>query len=848
VLNLAIKCPRCGYDLRVQKVTPISDENLQLTLVCTNCGQIFEIIVAKKDVPVEKVKGERLVAPISRIDEDKLPFDTPSILKVFVGKRDANFVPFFVKKVMDKPPKKSVNLSVDYLVSLGIERGYAERLYKYFISRGINRLYVYQERAFKSILDGENVLIVAPTGTGKTEAFCIPAMMKSVLYKRHGLKRPYVLITYPTKALARDQERKLETYATIFDLRIGVLDGDTPQSRRAKILANPPDILITNFDMINYHLSKRTPIGLLFTNANMLIIDEAHEYYGAFGTHIFFIIKRLKRLVEKSNRELQIVMSSATIANPQEFAKMFIGEQFVLVQESGRRVPLYIMFVYPLDTIFRTISYLIAISIQHDVKTLAFLNTRKSAELTLYVLNRISKKMPEIKNKFDVHRAGLSKKIRQQIEDEFKRGLKRALISTPTLELGIDIGDLDLVISEITPIDNFIQRSGRAGRRGQPGSAILVLRTDDPISNYYAKRPDEYFTDVSLKYIEPNNPYIAMSHIYLAAYDSPLMEEEIRMFNVGDRIIKELLEKGSLVKINNKFYANKTHFHNYFSTNIRGSDKIVKVYFEDKIIDEREALIAIRELHPGAIYINRGRKYLVTNLDLKRLKADVVDAGPQYDQLYTKPLYTYSAEPKMILKERDIFGTKLFYGLFRMKAIVHEYLIFREGYDKPISERELDEPILYEFDTYAIAFKAPRVSLLDMDTVAGSYHATEHILIEGTNAISGGGSEDLGGISFGTTGIIVIYDGTPGGNGVSNLLFQRFDKAVNRAVDILESCKADDIEKFNKCVYSYRCGNNNRPLYAPGALEILTKMKQNYRVEKADETIELLNILDRGYV
>ncbi len=831
---MEFKCPRCGSILEIKRIRNIDEKRREVQLYCSNCDLEFTLEIEKKEVKED-------LSPKLGFD---VPEDTPLTLKNFLKTgSNASYQPFYLKVVSPKKPKEGIR--VDELDKIGVPGEFLDGLKEYFKSKEIHRLYKFQENAIRVILEGKNTLITAPTGTGKTESFAIPSFIRVAVNKEKDTEPPFVLIIYPTKALARDQLEKLKKLCSIFNLTIDVLDGDTTQYKRRKIRANPPDVLITNFDMINYHLANRTKLSYLFTRAQIIIMDEAHEYTGAFGTHVYYILKRLKRL---SKKNIQLIMSSATIHNAEEFASLFFDGEFTIIREEGRKTPLYTLYVYPYDTTFRVIAQMVAEAITKKIKTLAFLNTRKNAELTLYVLNRLSRRFKEIVNLYDIHRGGLPKKVRNEIENQFRTGKKIALIATPTLELGIDIGDLDLVISEITPIDNFIQRAGRAGRRDEPGSAVLVLRLDDPISEYYYKHPEDYFKDVSLKYIEPNNEYIAERHIYLAAYEKPLQIEELKQFNPPEYILKRLFERGSLIEINNRIYANKLHFKKYFSSNIRGSDKVVKVMLEDRVIDEREAIIAIRELHPNAIYVNRGRKYIAQDLDLKNQVAHVIEADPNNEYLYTKPLYSYSAVPLKVHFEKETLGTKVFYGLLRLTAYVYGYLVFREGNQKPIREELLEEPITYEYNTYGIFFKAQQLSITDDEKLAGSYHATEHILIEGTNTITGGGSEDLGGISFGTTGIIVIYDGTPGGNGVSKLLFDRFERAVERAHNILLACKETYRTDFNKCVYSYRCGNNNQPLHAEGALKVLEMMLEEKPAKLPEETVKLLSVLDKGYV
>lgn len=825
---------------------------IKVVLRCEKCNTIYELDVLLKDAPKILTRKIELEEEIDleerRLTISDLPPTIPKAFKPFLEEKIPFFIPIFYKRVMERKPVKGNEISVKFFSTLGISEDIAKELVDYFAEKGIKALYKFQEIAIQEGLQGKHIVIVAPTGTGKTEAFTLPAFITVVKYIKNGWKlRPLVLIIYPTKALARDQLQKLFDYAAIFKLRIDILDGDTPNKVRKRIMRDPPEILLTNFDMIHFHMGKRTPLGALFPRARIVIIDELHEYTGAFGTNIHYIIKRLKRMGAGYGK-IQFIMSSATISNPGEFASKLIGDKVKVITETGRKTPLHILLAYCTDQIQYALARIILKTIEQKIKTLVFLNTRRSAELTFHILRKLARKYQDIVNKFELHRAGLPKKIRESIEIAFKRGEKNVLISTPTLELGIDIGDIDLVISEITPINRFIQRSGRAGRREEPGAAILALRSDDPISDYYAVNPRDYFEDVSLNYIEPMNRYIAERHTYISAYERPIDEEEVQSLQFDKSVIKDLLKAGALFKLGNKYYANGTVFSKYFMTNIRGSDKIVKVIFNGKIIDEREAIIALRELYPGAIYLNRGVKYVVKSLNLSNLIAEVERAPREYIDLYTRPIYTSGAKPVEGMIWRDTLGTRIFFGNLQMRATVEGYVVFQEGSKKPIAEYELEQPIRYQYETYGVVFKALPVRHSDTELVAGTYHALEHILIEGTNAITGGGSEDLGGIAYGTTGVIVIYDGSPGGNGVSRLLFERFEKAVEKAYKILMSCRCREDVPCNKCVYSYRCGNNNRPLNQIGAQDILRRMIKREKVEDADKALEILEIMEKGIV
>lgn len=833
-------CPKCGQPLRIF-IRKLDEERILIRAECTNCGYYTEIIAKKRETAIKSDLNESLEIPeLTEIDLSNVPSAVQLIVEE--ARRSPAYKIVYFDHLYREPPDFGIEVSTENFVLFGFDKEFSEKLVQALRSRGITCLYRYQEEAIKKVISGENIVIVAQTAMGKTEAFLIPA-----LYMAYKEKiRPTVIIIYPTKALARDQLFKIRYYGEALGIKVEALDGDTPWSKRRKIMRDPPHILLTNFDMIHYWLprlkkTRSMNIPELFLNAKMLIIDEVHEYYGAFGTHVHYILKRLSRLCR---HDIQIIMASATIQNPLEFAELLSGRTMNVVKGKGRRVSLYVIFIYTLDSPFRAIAKFLSLLAKNQIKTLAFLNTRSSAELALNAIKRTYDRF--LRERIELHRAGIPAKLREKIEMNFKIGKLLGIISTPTLELGVDIGDVQAVISELVPIDRFIQRGGRAGRREESGVAVLLLRAEDPISEYYARHPEEYFNDVSARYLEPKNSLIAKRHIYLMAYERKLSLEEAQL--LPKNVVEELVKEGALISVSDGWVANGFMFHKFFSRNIRGIEEQIDIVFNSRIIDRREILVGIKELYPGAIYLNRGIKYIVRDLDLKNKKAVVEKASSEYEFYYTKPLYGYNAVPMGDLQARDVLGTKIFYGPLKMTISVFGYAVFREGEKKPIALEYLDKPIEYEYPTFGLFFKAPPYTKGTEEDIGGAYHATEHILIEGTYRISGGSEFDLGGISYGTSGIIVIHEALPGGNGVAKLLFDRFDEAVKKAHQILDSpiCRAK--EEMNKCVFSYHCGNNNRPLNQRGAREILERMLQQERVVDADKAPEILRSFEKGIV
>lgn len=550
----------------------------------------------KKYVSSEKVKAisaKKFYRSDSEIKEiigqQGVKFDDlPDIVK-YILKSKAYYL---VKYTLFQEESGEFGPSVDQLELF-------DELKEYLKKQGITRLFTFQEEAINKILKGENVVIVAPTGNGKTEAFLLPIaqMIMEHVYNwgrlRDYTKKVFALFIYPTKALARDQLLKFKELEKFTGITFAVFDGDTPQNERKKILNNPPDILITNPDILHYHLFRRTRYRKLFLTAKHIVLDEIHQYTGAFGTNVYFILRRLERLSGK----LQLIGASATIKNPKEFGSILFNKDVsVVVCKKGRRGRLHFLMLYPIErSSSMMIAELTSLLVHNNFKTLTFANTHRMAE----IINLTLKKM---RVNSAVHRAGLPDNIRHKIEDYFKNNKISALVATPTLELGIDIGDLDSVVSMIVGFTRLVQRIGRAGRKGQESIAILALRDDDPISNYYRLYPDEYFSDIDPAYIEIHNEVIGYYQLLAATMDKVMRSNEFQEFS---SVIQRLIEEQLLFEHGNTYAPNRSKVHKLLSYyNIRGIGDTIDIYHNNKKIGSRAMPMAARELHPGAVYLH----------------------------------------------------------------------------------------------------------------------------------------------------------------------------------------------------------------------------------------------------
>ncbi|MEX2060834.1 MAG: helicase-related protein, partial [Nitrosopumilaceae archaeon] len=615
-----------------------------------------------------------------------------------------------------------------------------------------------------------------------------------------------------------DQYPKILEFAKRVGITVSVFDGDTKQSERAEILDDPPQLVITNFDVLHYHLWHRTRFASLLNSVKFLITDEVHVYSGIFGSNVHYIIKRLKRICNK----IQFIASSATLENAVEFCESLFGEKMKLIRGSGRKGETDFLMLFPsLRTQRALMVDLIKKLTSRKHKTMVFSNSHKNSEL---VAMQARKQKIDIK----VHRAGLMANYRKSVEKSFKDNNLMAISCTPTLELGIDVGNVDGVISATIPVNRLVQRIGRAARKGQRGYAFLALG-NDPISQYYKNHPDDYFDDVERIYIDPKNPFVEEFQVIAMASDKPIAKHELREHA---SVIEKHVTDGTLVLHENRYVPNyekvKTLLSEY---SIRGIGKSIDIFFNDRKLGDRVLPIALEELHESAIYFLAGTRYKVKEFGYPEKNYAKLERIPRDYPYYTKALTEEWPTIEKIFEKRNAFGIEVSFCKLHIQKRVYGYANIEFGQEVIQGKKVLlDRPLDYDFITKGIVFHAPR-PLKEIErsedeeyVEASGYHATEHVVIEGSNMITGGVSQDLGGISLGTSGLIFIYDGAIGGNGASKALYDRFEKALERSMHIVKECPCKNEAGCPRCTFSYRCGNNNEFLHKYSSLEILQRI------------------------
>jgi len=503
---------------------------------------------------------------------------------------------------------------------------------------GLTKLYSHQSEAFESIRRGQDTVLVSKTASGKTLSFLLP-----ILHDYITAESPFgVALLYPTKALSRDQEGTLGRLlqAAGADMRLGTFDGDTPREERNRIQSQA-DFMITNPDMLhsgilpNHSRRWRTFLSRL----KYIVVDEVHTYRGAFGSHVANVMRRLIRACAMHGSQPTFVCSSATIGNPTEHVEALFQRPFHVINRDGAPRPqrdLYLINPPVVQShghaLYRkgpnSVSIpLIREATKQGVRTICFCRSRQQVER---LCRAVTDGRPELKKMVMPYRGGLLPNERRQLERDLAEGRVTTIISTNALELGIDIGDLDLCILSGHPgsMASFWQQAGRVGRRGSRAVIVYAAR-DTPIDQYFVNHP-EYLQQAPVEraWLNADNPYILLQHLPCAAHEHPLREMEPAFPEQAYPAALEVLKGDGTLKEYHGNYRYAKRDYPAKGVNLRGmTDYNIEIYCGTEVIGEIDPIGARGELYKDAIYQHLGNRYMSLDLDLdkKLCRVDLVD-------------------------------------------------------------------------------------------------------------------------------------------------------------------------------------------------------------------------------
>jgi DEAD/DEAH box helicase domain-containing protein len=671
-------------------------------------------------------------------------------------------------------------------------------------ARGIERPYTHQAEAIGRILDGQNVVTVTPTASGKTLCYNLP-VLQAILSDREAR----AIYLFPTKALAQDQLAELHGLVDALGAKIAAhtYDGDTPANAR-RAVRQAGQVVITNPDMLHTGiLPNHTQWHRLFANLRYVVIDEMHVYRGVFGSHVANVVRRLKRICRHYGASPRFILSSASIANPAELASRLVEDEVVAVTESGAPVgEKHLVFYNPpvvnqalgirlgsLTTARKLAGQLLG----NRVHTIVFGRSRLVVELLLRYLREDAGRARLPPEAIQGYRGGYLPNERRAIERGLRDGAILGVVSTNALELGIDIGSLEACVLVGYPgsIASTWQQIGRAGRRDAPSLAVLVA-SSTPLDQYLIGHPDYLLgAPAESGLINPDNLLILASHVKCAAFELPFQDGE----EFGRQPLAPLLDHLAAERIlhrsgdryywmNEAFPAQEVSLRTAASENVVIVDQTVES--TPRVIGEMDRPSAATMLHDEAIYLHGGRQYEVIQLDWEEKKAFVRQAAVDY---YTDAnlavrlgiLEQFAADGPRAHGEVSVTYLATIYKKIKLDS--HENV----GWGKI----RLPEDTFHT-SAYWITFPVHPGRWTPAEIERG-LDGIAHVLANVAPLFLMCDPRDLG-VNVETRGpltaepTVYLYDAVPGGVGFAEKLYASHAQLVEAAESLVAACRCDD--------------------------------------------------------
>ncbi len=718
-----------------------------------------------------------------------------------------------------------------------------EKIIDYLESKDM-KLYNHQAETYNAIQEGEHVIITTPTASGKTLAFNLPIMETMI-----EDKEATALYIYPAKALSNDQLHVLENLEDEMNIKINprTYDGDTPREDKRGI-REKSRIVLTNPYQLHLILSWHHQWSRFYRNLRYIVIDESHYYKGVFGSNVAFLIKRLKRIANFYGAYPQFILSSATLANPLELANRLTGEEFQLVDNdtspSGEKdFILYNPFknykrnkvnMKNAPSVHMETENIFMYMMLKQIQTLCFTVSRKTTELiAMWAKNDMTQIKGKLAHRIAAYRAGYRPEERREIEDGLKSGKYLGVTCTNALELGIDIGSLDAVIISGYPgtMISTWQQAGRAGRSRQKSLAILIA-FENQLDQYFMNNPTFFFDKPHENaIIDLTNPILQEAHLLCAAKELPLKYGEVeKYFGISDEILEDLVSKKDL-HINARgdymYLYDDNPALDHSLDQISGQE--FKIMNNGQLLETMEKSQVYREAHEGAILINKGDTYVVDSVSLSRGFVNVSQKTVDY---HTMVLNQTDINIKKKLSKTKYGNLTIHFGEL---TVSEDYFKYKKmQFSKSVGTYPLDLPPL-KFNTKGLWFTIPKSvkdTLEDMfpneeEVFAGGLHGAEHALIGLFPLHTMCDRFDIGGLSTNyhedtQEATIFIYDGYEGGIGICEKAVDVFVDLLKSTLDLLNNCNCQS--GCPACIYSPKCGNDNKPLHKNATKYILEYM------------------------
>ena len=709
---------------------------------------------------------------------------------------------------------------------------------------GLYPLYCHQAQSVDLDREKCNLVVATPSASGKTMCYNIPVMQ--VVERERFATALYI---FPTKALAQDQLRRLkELFIPDFlkDEQIAAYDGSTSQHLRSDIRRNVR-IMLTNPDMLNsgilpYHQN----FARFLRHLQYIVVDEAHEYRGIFGSHVANVLRRLRRICTFYGASPKFIMCSATIGNPQELCARLTGLDFALVDEDGS--PFggreFVFWNPPIKDqesqtrrshSMETVDIFVAL-IEARIRSICFARSRRGAEFIYQKSKeRLKEKDPEVADLIMPYRAGYLESERRRIEKLLFNGHLLGVCATSALEMGIDVGGLDAAVLCGYPgsISSTWQQAGRSGRSGLKALSFLAA-ADNPLDQYIMRHSDFFFNgEYEKSLINPFNENIMPKHLLEAAWEIPLSNKDTAFFGYEcKKYIDNLLKKDLLSERRQHYYLAAGTDCPAKDINLRSAGEttfgLVDIDSGD-FLEHMEFHYVIMQGYPGAVYIHQGLTYVITQVDYDKC---LVYTKRQDVSYYTETQDLTETRVLNTLTSHQFGHLEILFGEVSVTTKVTGYHCRESGSDALLTTVELDSPPL-TYSTQALWFNINQTILnhareggLD---IFGGLHAIEHAVIGIMPLYALCDRNDIGGVStpcHADTGqaSIFIYDGYAGGMGIAKYTAENMPNLWRAALAVIAECPCTADDGCPACIQSPKCGNNNKPLDKRAAANILLEL------------------------
>lgn len=714
----------------------------------------------------------------------------------------------------------------------------------YVESRFGGRLYSHQALAVLHALRGENVVLATGTASGKTLSFAIPvfdALLRD--------KNARAMFFYPTKALAGDQLKSLQSLATELGMPGTVFrfDGDISTEDRKKALTLGRLLLCTP-DVLHMTMLKRHNEPLyteFFTHLKVIVLDECHIYSGAFGSNMAFVLRRLRQVCKLKNSRPQWLAASATSSDPGNHLKLLTAETFLVIEEDqngspsgGRR---YIIANYLSEGQVASVNHLIARLADESKRFIVFCHSRR---LTEQFYHDLTSAYPDIVGRVMPYRAGYEPTDRQGIEDALRCNKLVGVISTSALELGIDLPEMEYCILIGLPTTNmsFMQRVGRVGRTpGQQGT-VIIFPSDNAVDNYYRRHPEKIYTRPLEKLVlHLDNRQLILSHFACARYESHSFDKpEFDPAIFGKDFVELSATINNLETVDEILVSNDPHA----MLSIRGiGDPTYEIYTSGG--ERRLGTITwsqiLREAYPKAVYRHMGEAYRVERIVNRDCIVKVKKENRNHS---TSPV------GHVFVRERTGLGAVVFRRATWQDRIemLHTNMTVTtvtSGFRERVGERWVQEkyqaPLQRRVFSEGVWFRLlpgfGEVTRSGLNTFVHALSSAYSIYMPCDSAeIATHSVRKPDGSSC-----MYVFDTTSGGLGISAGLFDCFEDLLPMVEERLSTCDHCDADRFNSgcpaCVQGPRWYDDNEHLNKKEALDILNALRRALSEAKPDVTI-----------